>query len=108
MYIILYYYYLLIPFHLIIFPFCIFYQTRLQAQAAGVAYSHPLSNLTTRMTYFGPHTVCKVSSFIIFNSFDLPANIGSNFSSESATWSREPQVVRLVDFFSNSFMCCKT
>ncbi|KAL1565525.1 Carrier protein, mitochondrial [Salvia divinorum] len=30
-------------------------KTRLQAQAAGVAYSHPLSNLTTRMTYFGPH-----------------------------------------------------
>ncbi|XP_047974322.1 mitochondrial carrier protein MTM1 isoform X2 [Salvia hispanica] len=32
-------------------------KTRLQAQAAGVAYSHPLSNLTTRMTYFGPHTM---------------------------------------------------
>ncbi|XP_042060895.1 mitochondrial carrier protein MTM1-like [Salvia splendens] len=30
-------------------------KTRLQAQAAGVTYSHPLSNLSTRMTYFGPH-----------------------------------------------------
>ncbi|PON96879.1 Mitochondrial substrate/solute carrier [Trema orientale] len=29
-------------------------KTRLQAQAAGVAYSHPLSNLTSRMAYFGP------------------------------------------------------
>ncbi|KAJ8753059.1 hypothetical protein K2173_011827 [Erythroxylum novogranatense] len=30
-------------------------KTRLQAQAAGVAYSHPLSNITSRMTYFGPN-----------------------------------------------------
>ncbi|KAL8534513.1 hypothetical protein ACS0TY_010509 [Phlomoides rotata] len=30
-------------------------KTRLQAQAAGVHYSHPLSNLTSRMAYFGPH-----------------------------------------------------
>ncbi|XP_057774261.1 mitochondrial carrier protein MTM1 [Salvia miltiorrhiza] len=30
-------------------------KTRLQAQAAGVPYSHPLSNLTSRMSYFGPH-----------------------------------------------------
>ncbi|KAH6809686.1 manganese tracking factor for mitochondrial SOD2 [Perilla frutescens var. frutescens] len=30
-------------------------KTRLQAQAAGVPYSHPLSNLTTRMAFFGPH-----------------------------------------------------
>ncbi|KAL7108298.1 hypothetical protein ACP275_06G104100 [Erythranthe tilingii] len=30
-------------------------KTRLQAQAAGVAYSHPLSNLTSRMAFFGPH-----------------------------------------------------
>ncbi|EXB72461.1 hypothetical protein L484_011463 [Morus notabilis] len=29
-------------------------KTRLQAQAAGVAYSHPLSNITRRMGYFGP------------------------------------------------------
>lgn len=29
-------------------------KTRLQAQAAGVAYSHPLSNVTSRMGYFGP------------------------------------------------------
>ncbi|KAJ6387494.1 hypothetical protein OIU78_017253 [Salix suchowensis] len=29
-------------------------KTRLQAQAAGVAYSHPLSNITSRMAYFGP------------------------------------------------------
>lgn len=29
-------------------------KTRLQAQAAGVAYSHPLSNLTSRMAFFGP------------------------------------------------------
>ncbi|CAL0305456.1 unnamed protein product [Lupinus luteus] len=29
-------------------------KTRLQAQAAGVSYSHPLSNVTNRMGYFGP------------------------------------------------------
>ncbi|CAL1390986.1 unnamed protein product [Linum trigynum] len=29
-------------------------KTRLQAQAAGVAYSHPLSNVVNRMAYFGP------------------------------------------------------
>ncbi|CAN1180714.1 Mitochondrial carrier protein MTM1 [Linum perenne] len=29
-------------------------KTRLQAQAAGVAYSHPLSNVINRMSYFGP------------------------------------------------------
>jgi solute carrier family 25 protein 39/40 len=30
-------------------------KTRLQAQAAGVAYSHPLSNMTSRMAVFGPN-----------------------------------------------------
>ncbi|KAJ8748096.1 hypothetical protein K2173_023498 [Erythroxylum novogranatense] len=30
-------------------------KTRLQAQAAGVQYSHPLSNITSRMSYFGPN-----------------------------------------------------
>ncbi|KAJ7965396.1 Mitochondrial carrier protein [Quillaja saponaria] len=30
-------------------------KTRLQAQAAGVAYSHPLSNMTSRMACFGPN-----------------------------------------------------
>ncbi|KAK4745488.1 hypothetical protein SAY87_011800 [Trapa incisa] len=30
-------------------------KTRLQAQAAGVCYSHPLSNLTGRMACFGPN-----------------------------------------------------
>ncbi|XP_021909205.1 mitochondrial carrier protein MTM1 [Carica papaya] len=30
-------------------------KTRLQAQAAGVLYSHPLSNLVGRMAYFGPN-----------------------------------------------------
>ncbi|XVF12620.1 hypothetical protein REPUB_Repub08aG0134700 [Reevesia pubescens] len=30
-------------------------KTRLQAQAAGVSYSHPLSNLIGRMAYFGPN-----------------------------------------------------
>lgn len=29
-------------------------KTRMQAQAAGVPYSHPLSNLTSRMAFFGP------------------------------------------------------
>ncbi|KAM7273780.1 hypothetical protein ACFE04_028444 [Oxalis oulophora] len=29
-------------------------KTRLQAQAAGVQYSHPLSNIVSRMSYFGP------------------------------------------------------
>ncbi|PRQ60336.1 putative mitochondrial carrier domain-containing protein [Rosa chinensis] len=29
-------------------------KTRLQAQAAGVPYSHPLSNITSRMAFFGP------------------------------------------------------
>lgn len=32
-------------------------QTRLQAQAAGAPYSHPLSNVTSRMAFFGPHMV---------------------------------------------------
>lgn len=32
-------------------------QTRLQVQAAGDAYSHPLSNIISRMAYFGPRTV---------------------------------------------------
>ncbi|TXG71111.1 hypothetical protein EZV62_006046 [Acer yangbiense] len=32
-------------------------KTRLQAQAAGVAYSHPLSNIISRMAYFGPRTM---------------------------------------------------
>ncbi|KAL7592042.1 hypothetical protein Lser_V15G32954 [Lactuca serriola] len=31
--------------------------TRLQAQAAGVAYSHPMTNLTSRMAVFGPNMV---------------------------------------------------
>ncbi|KAL8049514.1 hypothetical protein ABFS82_06G024300 [Erythranthe guttata] len=30
-------------------------KTRLQAQAAGAPYTHPLSNVTSRMAYFGPH-----------------------------------------------------
>ncbi|CAI9767699.1 unnamed protein product [Fraxinus pennsylvanica] len=30
-------------------------KTRLQAQAAGVAYSHPLGDLTSRMAFFGPN-----------------------------------------------------
>lgn len=30
-------------------------KTRLQAQAAGDLYSHPLSNMTSRMAYFGPN-----------------------------------------------------
>lgn len=30
-------------------------KTRLQAQAAGVPYSHPLSNVMSRMAYFGPN-----------------------------------------------------
>ncbi|KAI4307150.1 hypothetical protein L6164_030367 [Bauhinia variegata] len=30
-------------------------KTRLQAQAAGVTYSHPLSNMTSRMACFGPN-----------------------------------------------------
>ena len=30
-------------------------KTRLQAQAAGVAYSHPLSNMISRMSCFGPN-----------------------------------------------------
>lgn len=30
-------------------------KTRLQAQAAGVAYSHPMTNLTSRMAVFGPN-----------------------------------------------------
>nr|GMC96399.1 Mitochondrial carrier protein MTM1 [Ipomoea batatas] len=30
-------------------------KTRLQAQAAGNMYSHPLSNMTSRMAMFGPH-----------------------------------------------------
>ncbi|KAG2399726.1 hypothetical protein LR48_Vigan04g162700 [Vigna angularis] len=30
-------------------------KTRLQAQAAGVPYSHPLSNMTSRMACFGPN-----------------------------------------------------
>ncbi|KAL7229908.1 hypothetical protein ACSBR2_008461 [Camellia fascicularis] len=30
-------------------------KTRLQAQAAGVPYSHPLSNVTSRMAFFGPN-----------------------------------------------------
>ncbi|XWS61284.1 hypothetical protein CRYUN_Cryun07bG0113100 [Craigia yunnanensis] len=32
-------------------------KTRLQAQSAGVPYSHPLSNLIGRMAYFGPNTM---------------------------------------------------
>ncbi|XP_023549594.1 mitochondrial carrier protein MTM1 isoform X1 [Cucurbita pepo subsp. pepo] len=32
-------------------------KTRLQAQAAGVPYSHPLSDLTSRMAFFGPNTL---------------------------------------------------
>ncbi|KAM4073098.1 hypothetical protein ACB094_11G191400 [Castanea mollissima] len=35
-------------------------KTRLQAQAAGVAYSHPLSNIMNRMAYFGPKTVKRI------------------------------------------------
>nr|ACU23598.1 unknown [Glycine max] len=32
-------------------------KTRLQAQTAGVAYSHPLSNMTSRMACFGPNMI---------------------------------------------------
>lgn len=32
-------------------------KTRLQAQAAGVPYSHPLSNITSRMAFFGPNMI---------------------------------------------------
>lgn len=42
-------------------------QTRLQAQAAGVPYSHPLSNVMSRMAYFGPNMVsihCLYSLFL--------------------------------------------
>ncbi|CAN1751273.1 Mitochondrial carrier protein MTM1 [Linum perenne] len=34
-------------------------KTRLQAQAAGVSYSHPLSNVISRMSYFGPNMSCS-------------------------------------------------
>lgn len=47
-----------------LFNFC-YLQTRLQAQAAGVAYSHPLSNLISRMAYFGPRTVCIPCHFLV-------------------------------------------
>lgn len=33
------------------------FQTRLQAQAAGVSYSHPLSYAIGRMAFFGPNMV---------------------------------------------------
>jgi len=42
------------------------YQTRLQAQAAGVAYSHPLSNMTSRMACFGPNMVRKEHKLLLF------------------------------------------
>lgn len=65
-------------FHLLIIDLhvCIILQTRLQAQAAGVHYSHPLSNLTSRMAYFGPHMVCapfllSVLSTSFFHSISL-------------------------------------
>ncbi|XP_052207062.1 mitochondrial carrier protein MTM1 [Diospyros lotus] len=32
-------------------------KTRLQAQAAGVPYTHPLSNVTSRMAFFGPNMI---------------------------------------------------
>lgn len=38
-------------------------QTRLQAQAAGVPYSHPLSNIISRMAFFGPNMVWKSFNF---------------------------------------------
>lgn len=43
-----------------IFLICIghVWQTRLQAQAAGAAYAHPLSNALSRMAVFGPNMVC--------------------------------------------------
>lgn len=40
------------------------YQTRLQAQAAGVAYSHPLGDLTSRMACFGPNMVRVRQHFV--------------------------------------------
>lgn len=48
----------------------------MQAQAAGVAYSHPLSNLISRMAYFGPRTVCSnFCPLIILNMSNLLENI---------------------------------
>ncbi|KAF2315510.1 hypothetical protein GH714_039968 [Hevea brasiliensis] len=49
-------------------------KTRLQAQAAGVPYSHPLSNITSRMAYFGPNMVFSImhARWSSWNSFDLP------------------------------------
>ncbi|RXI08310.1 hypothetical protein DVH24_022454 [Malus domestica] len=35
-------------------------KTRLQAQAAGVPYSHPLSNVISRMSYFGPSMLADI------------------------------------------------
>lgn len=57
----------------------IIFQTRLQAQAAGVHYSHPLSNLTSRMAYFGPHMVCVWFLLpVLSTSFSL--NLSANVS----------------------------
>lgn len=53
------------------FCFCTNLQTRLQAQAAGVAYSHPMSNMTSRMAVFGPNMVLLAlkCSFLCGNNF---------------------------------------
>lgn len=45
-------------------------QTRLQVQAAGVGYSHPLSNLTSRMAFFGPQMVCLLT-FVVVICYDF-------------------------------------
>jgi len=45
------------------------YQTRLQAQAAGVPYSHPLSNMTSRMACFGPNMVRKEHNFVVLSVY---------------------------------------
>ncbi|KAK9914304.1 hypothetical protein M0R45_038090 [Rubus argutus] len=43
-------------------------KTRLQAQAAGVPCSHPLSNITSRMAFFGAyHAVCGFRVFTIMH-----------------------------------------
>ncbi|KAJ0906507.1 putative mitochondrial carrier domain protein [Helianthus annuus] len=50
-------------------------KTRLQAQAAGVAYSHPMTNHMSRMAVFGPNMVCLLLFYICWflgNSLPLP------------------------------------
>jgi solute carrier family 25 protein 39/40 len=79
-------------------------KTRLQAQAAGMSYSHPLSNSIGRMAFFGPNMVLSLK-FLFCMSVVLKVNTFYIFTTQLCNqYGFGSDVCRLEMF---SFMCTR-